>query len=68
MTEQEAVERATAAAQQDGYDLADYQAPWAKFHVAKWLVVFEETSNLPGEWFMVTVDDQTGATDVRGGY
>lgn len=67
MTEQEAIERAIAAAQQY-YDLANYQAPDPMFSVTKWLVLFQKTSNMPGEWFMVTVDDQTGATDVRGGY
>ncbi len=66
----EAVRLAKEAAVRDGVELAHYGRPTARLTKdQRWFVMFEARGILrsPGDFFAVSVDDRTGATQVLPG-
>ena len=67
----EAIRIAKQAAEGEGADLRRYKEPEAHYEFTQkdrsWFVFFDGRVAMPGNHFSVSVDDQTGKTQVFGG-
>lgn len=67
MTSQQAIAAANQAATAKGWTLSQYQSPSAALSGGLWSVLYKGVSLRPGDHFLVTVNDQSGATQVIAG-
>jgi hypothetical protein len=71
LTTEEAIKIAQLAAKLDGRRLSDYEPPKAHYEFARkdksWSVFFDGRDPAPGNFFSVSIDDQTGKTELSGG-
>jgi hypothetical protein len=71
MSQEDVVRLANRAAADAGYKLTDYKAPEARYEFTKkdktWSVFFDGKAPMPGNHFLVCVDDKTGKTQVMPG-
>jgi hypothetical protein len=71
LTQAEAVRIAGEAAVKHGYRLADYEEPQAHYEFTHkdrtWVIFYVGKVRLPGNHFLVWVDDRTGEVRVVGG-
>ena len=67
MDEQTAVSRARDLATREGWGLDRYTQPSAEFVDGDWLIGFYGKTALPGNHFVVVVDDATGACRIIAG-
>ena len=71
LTAAEAIRIANAAAREDGYDLARFEAPEARYDRSdidgQWWVHYTGKVRRPGNHFSVRVDDKTTETHVFAG-
>lgn len=67
----EAIRIAEQAAEHDGRHLSDYKSPEAHYEYTQknksWWVFFDGKVPMPGNHFSVTIDDQTGKTQLMPG-
>jgi len=69
LTEVEAIRIADQAAERDGRHLSEYKPPKVRYYMQDkiWSVFFDGEVSTVGNHFWVTIDDQTGATQMHRG-
>lgn len=68
LTQQQAISAANQAAQANGWNLSNYEAPVATLRGSYWSVFYKgKTPVVVGDYFNVKVDDQTSATRIVPG-
>lgn len=60
MQREDAIQKAQAVAREKQWNLDDFKAPTAELKDLGWLVRFEGRKPLPGNHFVVQIDDATG--------
>lgn len=71
LSQRQAVAIAVGEARRNRLDLAGYKAPEIRFvrepEPAKWIVTFKWHVDIPGGYFIVVIDDTTGAAQLHLG-
>ena len=71
LTTAEALRIAQQAAERDGRRLSDYKPPEAHYEYTRkdksWWVFFDGRVSMPGNHFSISIDDQTGKTQLMPG-